>query len=187
MKKLMTFVLATLMAGAAIAASPAETILKLHKEGEVYKCAFTETQVMPKLKKEEKHQGNLIYTNPGSLRLDYTEPQGDYVLVTTTQMEVNKNGRKQKVTLRGDKSRAAVFSKSLLLAFGGDVEAIARLNEAKASYQESGNHYICTISADKAKNGILEMKLTYDKKTGRLTSLTITERNGNYTTYEVKK
>lgn len=187
MKKLLTFVLATLMAGVALAASPAETILKLHKAGEVYKCAFTELQAMPKLKKEVKHAGNIVYTAPSTLRLDYTDPKGDFVSITGNQMELSRAGKKQKINIKSDKSRAAIFSRSLLMAFGGDVEAIARLNEAKATYQETATQYLCTVSADKAKNGVKEMKLIYDKKSGKLISLTLTEHNGNYTTYEVKK
>lgn len=144
---------------------------------------------MPRAKKEIAKAGNLTYTNPNDLRLDYTDPAGDYTLIGEGVFEAQRNGKVQRFNINNPEQRMAVFRQSLLYAFAGDVEALATLNNATAEYKEQGNTYVCTVTADKATGarGIAKLQLTYDKKTGVLQSLVITENNGNYTTYKVKK
>ncbi len=167
----------------------AQDILALHYAGETLQCAFTEVKTMPRAKKESSKAGYLTYTHPSDLRLDYTDPAGDYTLISKEVFEVRRNGKVQHFNISNPEQRMSVFRQSLLYAFAGDIEALATLNEAQASYQEKGNTYICTITANKPNGarGIAQLQLTYDKKSGVLQSLIITENNGNYTTYTVKK
>ena len=182
MAALMLLVCSTLFA-----ASVPEKIKAIHKSGETMTTSFTETSVMPKLKKETQKNGTLVFTAPNDLKLEYQDPAGDYTLITADRFETCREGKVQKLPCKNQQGQWAVFRSTLLLSFMGDVEAVAKLNEAKAEYKEEGGNYVCTLTADKAKQqGIAQLVLVYDKKTGKLTSLTVTKGNGNYTKYAVK-
>lgn len=167
----------------------AQDISALHHAGETLQCSFTEVKTMPRAKKDISKSGNLTYTHPSDLRLDYTDPAGDYTLISKDVFEVRRNGKVQHFNISNPEQRMSVFRQSLLYAFAGDIEALTALNDAQADYQEKGNTYICTVTSDKTASarGIAQLKLTYNKKSGVLQSLVITENNGNYTTYTVKK
>ena len=184
-------ILSTLLAVfcSSIWAVTAQDISALHHAGETLQCSFTEVKTMPRAKKEISKSGNLTYTHPSDLRLDYTDPAGDYTLISKDVFEVRRNGKVQHFNISNPEQRMSVFRQSLLYAFAGDTEALTTLNEAQANYQEKGNTYICTVTANKTNGtrGIAKLQLTYNKKSGVLQSLIITENNGNYTTYTVKK
>lgn len=186
MKRIMTLSLLFAVALLASAADIPAAILKLHKANETMTCAFIETQTMPKMKKETKKTGTLIYTAPNELRLDYTDPVGDYTLMNATTVELNQGGKKQKFNIKDGKSAMAQLRATLLLSFAGDVKAVAEQNEATATYSETATEYICKLTSQNGKHGIEKLELVYNKKTGKLQKLVVTKKNGNYTTYSVK-
>lgn len=186
MKKITLFAFALLMAISASAASIPEQIMKLHKAGEQFSGQFTEVKTMPKLKKETSKAGQLTFTAPNDLRLDYTDPAGDYTLIGKDLFEVSRGGKVQKFPVKNPEHRMAILRATLLLAMQGNVEEVAKTNSATADCKQQGGQFVCTLTASKdAKHGISSLTLIYDKKTGRLISLTLTENNGNYTTYKL--
>ncbi|MBQ0034572.1 MAG: outer membrane lipoprotein carrier protein LolA [Bacteroidales bacterium] len=187
MKKTLVAAMMLLVCSTILAAGIPDKIKALHKDGETMKTSFTETSVMPKLKKEQAKSGSLVFTAPSNLRLDYTDPAGDYTLITAMQFETSREGKVQKLPFKNPQSQWAVFRNTLLMSFMGDVEGVASMNEATATYKEEGANYVCTLKTDKPKQqGIAELVLVYNKKSGKLVSLTVTKGNGNYTTYAVK-
>lgn len=187
MKKHLLAALMLLVCSSVFAAGIPDKIKAMHKSGETMSTSFTETSVMPKLKKETTKSGTLVFTAPENLRLDYTDPAGEYTLITATQFEISREGKVQKLPFKSPQSQWAVFRNTLLMSFMGDVEGVAALNEATATYKEEGANYVCTLKADKPKQqGIAELVLVYNKKSGKLVSLTVTKGNGNYTKYAVK-
>ena len=166
----------------------ATTILSLHQPNETRTFPFTETHVMPKMNKTTVSEGTMRFQAPEDLRMDYTKPEGDYTLIAKDKFEVFKNGKLQKLNVKDPKQRMAVYRATLLACLGGDVENAAQLNNAKAEYKTIGNSYLCTLKAENATpHEISGLELIYDKKSGQLMKMTLTEGNGNYTTYEVKK
>lgn len=187
MKRHLLAALMLLICGSIMAAGIPDKIKALHKSGETMTTSFTEKSVMPKLKKESTKTGTLVFSAPDNLKLDYTDPAGDYTLITATQFETKREGKVQKLPFKNPQSQWAVFRSTLLLSFMGDVEAVAKQNDATATYKEEGANYVCTLKGDKSKpQGIAELVLVYDKKSGKLISLTVTKGNGNYTVYSVK-
>jgi len=186
MKKLSILALTLFAAISMYAASIPEAILALHKTGETMTAEFVEVKTMPKLKKETKKEGKLVFTSPESLRMDYTDPAGDYTLIGTGVFEVSRNGHVQKFPVKNPESRMAVLRTTLLMAFAGDVEGVAKRNNATAEYSEKNGEYHCKLTAEGARQGLSSVELVYSKKTGKLISLTLYEQNGNYTTYKVK-
>lgn len=185
MKRLFTIALVMVGLLAGMSAQTAQKILNLQKSS-TYTSTFVETKVMPKLKKETQKTGSLTWTAPESLRLTYTDPAGDYTEISAGVFNVCQGGKVQKLPIKDNNGKVAMLRQTLLLAFRGDVEALAKLNGATVEYDEKGVNYTCTLTSAQPKHGVKELKLLYDKKTGHLVSLTITETNGNYTTWAVK-
>ena len=166
----------------------ATTILSLHQPNETRTFAFVETRVMPKMNKTTVSEGTMKFEAPENLRMDYTQPQGDYTLIEKDKFEVFKSGKLQRLNVKDPKQKMAVYRATLLACLGGDVEKAAALNNARADYKTVGNTYVCTLKAENvAPRDIAALELIYDKKNGQLLKMTLTEGNGNYTTYEVKK
>ena len=165
----------------------ATTILSLHKPNETREFPFTETHVMPKMNKTTVSEGTMLFHAPDELRMDYTQPAGDYTVIAENQFDVFKNGKMQKLNVKDPKQKMAIYRATLLACLGGDVEKAAELNNAKAEYKTIGNTYVCTLKAENATpRDIAALELVYDKKSGLLLKMTITEGNANYTTYAVK-
>ncbi len=165
----------------------ATTILSLHQPGETREFAFTETHVMPKMNKTIVSEGTMRFHAPEELRMDYTKPAGDYTVIAKDKFDVFKKGKMQHLNVKNPTQRMAIYRSTLLACLGGDVEKAAKLNKAKATYKTVGNTYVCTLKAENATpHDIAVLELIYDKKSGQLKSMTITEGNGNYTTYAVK-
>ena len=166
----------------------ATTILSLHQPNETRTFAFVETRVMPKMNKTTVSEGMMKFEAPENLRMDYTQPQGDYTLIEKDKFDVFKSGKLQRLNVKDPKQKMAVYRATLLACLGGDVEKAAALNNARADYKTVGNTYVCTLKAENAApRDIAALELIYDKKNGQLLKMTLTEGNGNYTTYEVKK
>lgn len=166
----------------------ATTILSLHQPNETRSFAFVETRVMPKMNKTTVSEGTMVFEAPENLRMDYSQPQGDYTLIEKDKFDVFKGGKLQKLNVKDPKQKMAVYRATLLACLGGDVEKAAALNNAKAECKAVGNTYVCTLKAENAApRDIAALELIYDKKNGQLLKMTLTEGNGNYTTYEVKK
>ena len=187
MKKKCILAAFMLLTSSLLAAGIQDKILSLHKQGETMTTTFIEVKVMPKMKKEMKKEGTLVFTAPDNLRLDYTTPAGDYTLITATDFETLRNGKVQKLPIKNPQNRWTILRSTLLLAFSGKVEEMAALNHATAEYKEEAGEYVCTLtSSDKQPQGIAQLVVAYNKKTGQLQRLTVMEANGNYTTYSVK-
>lgn len=187
MKKLILTALCSLIVLAAGAQSIPSAILSKHKANETFTIRFSETKSMPKAKKETKKSGSLTFKAPEYLRLDYTDPKGDYTLIDKGLFETSRDGKVQKLPVKNAQSKTAIMRATLLMAMQGKVEEIAKQHGAKAEYKEAGGEYVCTLTNDQAKgaNDISQMVLVYDKKSGQIRSLTIYNPNGNNTTYQM--
>lgn len=159
-------------------------ILKLQQA--TYTMPFSEVKVMPKLKKETTKVGTLEWRSPDYLKMDYSEPAGDYTLIEGINFSLCAKGVVQKLPAKDTNTKTGVLRQTLLLAFQGKVADIAELNHAAATYSEKNGRYVCDLVAEQPKHGVKALVLEYDKKNGHLLLLTITEANGNYTTWMVK-
>lgn len=186
MRRFFSFALLIMGIIMGMSAQTAQKILALQKNNNTYTSSFVETKVMPKLKKETKKTGSLTWTAPETLRLSYTDPAGDYTEIGPNVFNLCQGGEVKKLPARDNNTKLGLLRQTLILAFKGDVEKLAALNGATITYDEKGANYTCVLTSAQPKHGVKELKLLYDKKTGHLVSLTITETNGNYTTWAVK-
>ena len=180
--KRFTILAATLLLSLSLAAGTAEDLLRLHKSGETYTTAFTEVKNMPKAHRETTKKGNLTFRAPSYLKMDYTDPKGEYTLFDTNVFDRCRGGKVTHVPAKKG-SQYDLFRSMILLSFAGDCEAIARQNEAKAVYTKKDGKILVDITTTKAHT--YSLKLTYNATSGRMTEMVLIEPNGNYTTYSV--
>ena len=184
MKRVFIVTICALMTLIASAQGIDAKILKLQQAS--YTMPFSEVKVMPKLKKETTKVGTLEWRSPDYLKMDYSEPAGDYTLIEGVNFTMSAKGAVQKLPAKDTNTKTGVLRQTLLLAFQGKVADIAELNHATATYSEKNGRYVCALVAEQPKHGVKALVLEYDKKNGHLLLLTILEANGNYTTWSVK-
>ncbi|MBR6118205.1 MAG: outer membrane lipoprotein carrier protein LolA [Paludibacteraceae bacterium] len=161
-----------------------EKLMALHPANEKVSCSFTEVRVMPKVKKTETREGTLVYQAPNDLRMDYTSPAGDYILITADKLEQCKKGKTQSVRVKDRDNRYTIYRATLLSCLAGDIDRAAELNDAVSECKKVGNKYVCTITAEVAKSkDMKQIQVEYDVTTGRVLTIKLTEGNGNYATY----
>lgn len=165
-----------------LSAGVADELMALHKAGGTYTTSFTELKVIPRAKKETRKEGNLTYTHPSYLRMDYSDPAGDYTLIDGKTFDRARDG---KVTHVPQNGKMLLFRDMLLLAFAGDCEEIARQNKALVTYKKEAGKVIADLKSE--KGNAFSLLLIYDAKSGNLIEMTITEPSGIYTTYSCRK
>ncbi|MCR5050809.1 MAG: outer membrane lipoprotein carrier protein LolA [Paludibacteraceae bacterium] len=155
------------------------------KSGKEY--PFIETRVMPKMKKTTERKGIMVFEAPETLRMDYSQPAGEYTHISAGKFDVCKGGKVQHLPVKDPKHPMSIYRATLLYCLGGEVEKAAKMNHASIDYSTSGKTKICTLSVEKAApRDIAKLQLTYILPSGQLKSMTITEGNGNYTTYTIQ-
>ena len=126
------------------------------------------------------------FKNEGErLIMRYSDPKGDYVLISDGVMTVKKGSETQKFKGSQKDSKMTVLKNTLIHALQGDVEAIGKDNKASIQAVESAVRYKFVITRKiEQKHGVNSLTLLYDKASGALLSLKMEEANGNYTIYE---
>lgn len=147
----------------------------------------TETRTMPN-GKQFVSKGNFYFTSPNLLAIRYTEPDGDYLIVNTTEIaQKKKQGKTFKFSLKKNQSMQEL-SNTLLWCISGKLIKLAEANDAEVATSEA-NGVITVVFTAEAKNGrdFKKVELTYDKATFRLKSMAMTGKNNVVTKYTMDK
>lgn len=147
----------------------------------------TETRTMPN-GKQFVSKGNFYFTSPNLLAIRYTEPDGDYLIVNTTEIaQKKKQGKTFKFSLKKNQSMQEL-SNTLLWCISGKLIKLAEANDAEVATSEA-NGVITVVFTAEAKNGrdFKKVELTYDKATLRLKSMAMTGKNNVVTKYTMDK
>ncbi len=162
-------------------------IAKIAQANEKYStvtCKFTKTTNMVMMEKELKSEGNLTYTRPDKLKMEYTTPAGDLLEINGDALKMISGKQKRNQNVKGD-GRMATLKNTLLLSIGGDVAGVAAETNATVKFEETPQYYIFTLSKGKgAKSQYVELVLSYSKKDFSLCVMKMVEPNGNYTVYD---
>ncbi|MCM1035465.1 MAG: outer membrane lipoprotein carrier protein LolA [Paludibacter sp.] len=160
-------------------------LLTLNSKHATFVAPFTETKVMPRLKKETHKEGTLYFASPDALSMRYSNPEGDITLIKDGKFMVRRSGKVQKFALKTDNSPMLLLRNTLLYSFQGDIKRVAEENKANLVCKESATRFVINIERKNSqKVGVNSLQLIYDKITGALLSLRLEEANGNYTLYE---
>lgn len=147
-------------------------------------CQFEQQKFLKGMAKPVVSKGALTYTKD-NLSMIYTQPAGDYLLISPTEFSMQIKGKVRKHNIKPG-SPMLVLKNTLTLCMDGDVEAVASENGATLSYANNGNHqFTLTKELKKGEKGYSKIVLEYNPKTYMLTSMTMVEANGNYTVYNL--
>ena len=108
LSRLLSFILLSTVAQAAPLSAARSAALKeqfetRQRETRTWASTFTQTISMPGMRQPIVSTGTLAYRAPEQLRLDFTKPEGEFVLVVGDQLFVQKAGKKVAVkSLTGD-------------------------------------------------------------------------------------
>ena len=147
-------------------------------------CQFEQQKFLKGMAKPVISKGSLTYTKD-NLNMTYTQPAGDYLLISPTEFTMQTKGKVRKHNIKAG-SPMLVLKNTLTMCMDGDVEAVAKENGAALTYANNGNHqFTLTKELKKGEKGYAKIVLEYNPKTYVLTNMTMVEANGNYTVYNL--
>ena len=187
MKRLSVFLYGLMLSVLCNAGNIEQTLLTLNQARTSYVADFTERIVMPKVHKEIVKKGRMYYCSNESLLMQYTDPQGDYSLIRNGKFSASRKGHTTDFAMNEERpSQMYILRETLLGSLSGNLQRVAKRNNAGISCSETADTYVCTLKKESAKAlDVNALELIYDKPTGLLLSLKLIQQNGNYTVYEV--
>ncbi|MBQ3175999.1 MAG: outer membrane lipoprotein carrier protein LolA [Bacteroidales bacterium] len=147
-------------------------------------CPFTQTKHMVMMENELVSKGNLTYTRPDGLKMEYTSPAGDLLEISGDNITMVRGKRTNKISTKTD-SRMGNLKNTLLLSVGGDVDGVVKENAAEVQFIETPQYYVFILTKGKgAKSQYVKLELSYSKKDHTLCVMKMEEANGNFTVYD---
>lgn len=129
--------------------------------------------------------GKLYYKNTRQLSMLYSQPATDKFIISNGLMYVKTGAKSTQYTL----SKSPVMNKLadyLLKAFAGQVNEIAKINNANCSVTDDGKNYVIKLTAKKtAAQGFSKITLKYRKSDCVLIYMENEEFNHLINTYEL--
>ena len=171
MKKLLSVVL---FACAACAAAFAQQL----------DCSFTQARTIQASGKVVRSEGVVSFTSPDQLTMTYTDPEGEYLIISGPMLRSNTLG--QQISVDTDKNaRFRSLKNTLLNCITGKYEQAAADNDADLSVSEKGGVKTVTMTARKAAvRGYAKIVLEYVK--GLPVRMVLDEFGGISTEYRFK-
>ncbi len=146
-------------------------------------ASFAQQKTIKASGKTIESKGTVLYQSPETLKMNYTQPAGDYFIIEGNMLKINMNGKKSTVDVT--KNAVMKTQKSTLLnCIKGNYKQVATDNNAEYTVKEAGASRIVTITAKKAATrGYSKITLTYRKSDNMVTEMVLEEFNGNTTRY----
>ena len=161
-----------------------EKIAAANEKFTTVNCPFTQTKHLVMMENELVNKGNLTYTRPNALKMEYTSPAGDLLEVDGDNIIMVRGKKRTQISTKAD-SRMANLKNTLLMSIGGDIEGVAKENSAEVKFLDTPKYYVFMISKGKgAKSQYVKLELSYSKKDLTLCIMKMEEANGNFTVYE---
>ena len=130
-------------------------------------------------------EGTIYYAAPASLALRYSNPEGECFIIDGDCIYVNKAGRVKHFDAKKN-APMRTMSQTLLNCIEGNVEAVARENEADVMSSESAKTRKITVTArKKSVRGYETIELRYRKSDGMVEYIKLVEFNGNVNEYMI--
>lgn len=188
MKKTLAVTAAALLFSIAASAQTASTaqienIEKLNSSLTTVEGQFTMTKTLAANGKKTVGEGKIYFEAPDKMALRYSTPATDYLVITGNRLNLAKGDKKNTFDTTKNATMRSL-SKTLLNCTVGKIQSIADDNDAEISVKESSTTYDILIKArKKATRGYSEIALSYRKSDGLLSTMSLTEFNGNKTDY----
>ncbi len=179
--------LGCLWANTLVAASRDTAILdRIKAANEAYNTItahFTHEKYMPIFEENIRSEGRYYYSKPDRLLMTYTDPEGDFMLISGDNFIMTAAGKKQETTAKNVKMRD--MRTILSACMEGDIRKTAA---TEISCEETNTQYVVTaiIPAGKDnRSGIVKVVAHYDKSNGSIDMLRTEEADGTSNTYRL--
>lgn len=161
------------------------TLSKIKQQNEGYKTItglFKQTITQTTGKVTEKN-GQIYFERTDKMSMHYEDPVTDLLVINGDQFYMARGKRKNLFNTEKNK-RMAELSNTLLCSMMGNLEELAKENEAELNVKVEANHYVVILTAQKKQaRGYKQIILSYDKKSSMLCQMQMDEWNGNSTLY----
>lgn len=162
-------------------------IQKIKSANEQYKtvtCNFTQSKTMAMVDKVINSEGVLFFNRADKLKMDYTTPQGNLLLITGESLVMVQGNKKNDFNTKQN-AQMRNLKNTLLFSIAGDVDAVAKENGANVEFAETSDYYkFVLVKADKqVKSRMTTLELSYSKNDYSLCVMVMEEANGTRTTY----
>ena len=152
-----------------------------------YDTDFAQTRRLKASGKTTEMKGHLTFDGKDQLKMDYSDPAGDYFIVDGNMVKMNLMGKSAEV----DATKVPMVSlqrATLLNCLSGNWEQAAKDNNATSSVTEKTGFRTVKIAAQGAvpRGGYKSVTLTYRIKDGRVSRLILEEPGGIENTYEMR-
>lgn len=147
-------------------------------------CTFTQERTIQASGKVFHSEGAISFTAPDQLTMTYTEPAGEYLVISGPMLRSNSMG--QKISVDTDKNaRFRGLKNTLLNCITGEYEKAAADNDADLEVSEKAGVKTVTMTARKAAvRGYSKIVLEYVK--GLPVRMVLEEFGGISTAYSFK-
>ncbi len=154
---------------------------------QTYDLDFTQTKRLKASGKTTVMKGHMTFDGKDQLKMDYSDPAGDFFIVDGNKVNMNLMG--VKTELDAEKVPMVALQRSTLLnCLSGNWEQAAKDNNATSEVTEKTGFRTVRIAAKGVipRGGYKSVTLTYRIKDGRVSRLILEEPGGIENTYEMR-
>ncbi len=154
-------------------------------QAQTTECKFTQARTIKASGKVIRSEGVVSYKSPDQLTMTYTDPAGEYLVISGPMLRSNTMGQKISVDT-GKNAHFKVLRNTLLNCIDGNYEQAAKDNDADLSVSEKNGIKTVQMKARKAApRGYSQIVMEYNGK-GLPVRMVLEEFGGISTEYLFK-
>ena len=128
-----------------------------------YDCSFTQAKTLRASGKVIRSEGVISFKSPDQLTMTYTDPAGDYLVISGPMLRSNSQGQQLSVDTEKN-ARFRLLRNTLLNCITGEYEQAAKENDAELSVSDKNGVRTVSMKARKAAaRGYSRILLEYVK------------------------
>ena len=147
----------------------------------------TQVKTMKGMKKKIESKGTMYYVrSTGQMKMLFknAKKEKENQLIISGDKVVNINGASRNVFNTKTDHNMNILKGTLMYCIGGQLENAAKLNKTEIAMTSNDSYYVFQMGVAKhAKGRWTKLEASFSKKDLSLCILTLTEKNGNTTTY----
>ena len=146
-------------------------------------CDFEQVKYMSVLANTNKSKGRFFYKKAQKICLEYTNPQGNLIVMNGVKFKIQTNGKATVVKMNSNPMMRQMGN-MLTACMTGNLDLFG--NQSVSEYYENQSYYTVVISPTnrRVKSYLKQIVLRFDKDDMTLSSMKMNENDTDYTLYE---
>ena len=146
-------------------------------------CDFEQVKYMSVLANTNKSKGKFFYKKAQKICLEYTNPQGNLIVMNGVKFKIQTNGKATVVKMISNPMMRQMGN-MLTACMTGNLDLFG--NQSVSEYYENQSYYTVVISPTnrRVKSYLKQIVLRFDKDDMTLSSMKMNENDTDYTLYE---